>query len=116
MKLTLAALALAALTMPAQADDWTGPDKTKHFVLSAGLSAAVTVATKNEWAGVGAALAVGVAKEVYDYRHRDRHTPSAKDLIAGVAGGYVGAKLGGLVVIPQRGGGGGVSVWLVKAI
>ena len=113
MKLIIAALTLAALALPAQADEWTGPDKTKHFVLSAGLSAAVTVATKNEWAGVGAALAVGIAKEAYDYRHRDRRTPSIKDLIAGAAGGYVGAKLGGLVVILQRGG---VSIWLVKAI
>jgi len=104
MKSILVTFALCAVAHLAQADNWTGKDKSEHFVLSAALSASVTAATKNEWAGVGAALIVGIAKEAYDDRHRDRHTPSFKDLAAGLAGGYVGTKLGGAVFIPQKGG------------
>ena len=33
---------------------------------------------------------IGAAKEVYDYLHRDRHTPDVWDAVATVFGGLVG--------------------------
>lgn len=34
------------------------------------------------WVGLGLAMAGGVAKEVYDTMHRERHTPDALDALA----------------------------------
>ena len=44
------------------------------------------------WIGMGVVLVVAVAKEIYDYFHRDRHTPDVWDAVATVS-------LAGLVTI-----------------
>ncbi len=108
--LTLIALTLACSAASA-ADEWASRDKLQHAALSAGIAAAATAVTKDERIGFAAAVAVGVAKELYDASNRDKHTPSWKDLAADVAGAYVGAKLGGVVFIPQPGG---LSVRLIR--
>lgn len=77
-----------------RADRWLGRDKAKHVAFSAlwTLSTQYVLVNKVGWrtgralpASVGSAAAVGVAKEVYDARQRDR-TASAKDLAADAVG------------------------------
>ena len=80
------------------ADEWTGRDKTLHFLGGAAIGAAVTVATERPAYGIAAGAAVGLAKELYDTQHRSTHTPSAKDLIATVAGAAVGSYASWLVI------------------
>ncbi len=80
-----------------EGDRWFGPDKAKHFAVSAvvqgishGLvrSAGSDYRTASDVAAVST-LSVGVAKELWD-RSRGRHF-SWKDLTADVAGGVSGA-------------------------
>jgi uncharacterized protein YfiM (DUF2279 family) len=88
-------LTLASL---AHADEWTGRDKTLHFLGGAAVGMAVTVATDNPSYGIAAGAAVGLAKELYDTRHRSTHTPSAKDLLATIAGAAVGSYASWLII------------------
>lgn len=96
------AATLASCASPVYAGErWTDPDKQIHFGLTAAGSAVCTIATGQAdpclWAGV----AVAAAKEVYDAQHRDKHTPSVRDFLAGAAGAYVGAKFGGWIITPR---------------
>jgi uncharacterized protein YfiM (DUF2279 family) len=93
--------AIAALTSMAHADEWTGRDKSLHFIAGAAVGAAVTVATERRDYGIAAGVAVGLAKEIYDSQHRDRHTPSVKDFAVTAAGAVVGAYVVGLIVGPR---------------
>jgi len=95
MKLSniLAALVFA-VSSSAYADSWTGPDKTLHFAGGAVIGAAVTMYTDKPIYGIAAGAAVGLAKELYDARNRDKHTPSAKDFAVTVAGAVVGSYTG----------------------
>lgn len=97
------ALALALASSASMADDWTGQDKMQHMAGSALIAASVTAITRDEVAGFQAALAVGIAKEMLDSR-RAGHTASVKDLAADVIGAYIGSKVAGVALIPQRGG------------
>jgi uncharacterized protein YfiM (DUF2279 family) len=101
-KNTIALAIAATISTTAYADSWYGEDKVGHFVMGAGVATAVTVATGNEWYGFAAGTAVGALKEVYDYQHRDKHTPSFKDFAVTAVGALVGAKFGGLMVTPNR--------------
>lgn len=94
------AILYVVLLLPflAQADEWTGRDKTLHFLGGAAIGAAVTVATDNPTYGIAAGAAVGLAKELYDTQHKSTHTPSAKDLIATIAGAAVGSYASWLVI------------------
>jgi uncharacterized protein YfiM (DUF2279 family) len=78
----------------AQADEWTGRDKTLHFLGGAAIGAAVTLATDKPLYGIAAGAAVGLAKELYDTQHRDKHTPSTKDFAVTVLGAAVGSYTG----------------------
>lgn len=82
----------------AQADEWTGRDKTLHFLGGAAIGAAVTIATNRQDYGLAAGVGIGLLKEVYDSQHRDKHTPSTKDLIATVAGAAVGSYASWLII------------------
>lgn len=82
----------------AHADEWTGPDKTKHFAGGALIGAAVTAAARDERWGVAAGCAVGAVKEAYDARNREQHTPSFKDFAVTCAGAYLGSKGTGWVL------------------
>jgi uncharacterized protein YfiM (DUF2279 family) len=81
------------LSLPflAHADEWTGRDKTLHFLGGAAIGAAVTMATDKPMYGIAAGAAVGLAKELYDTQHRSTHTPSAKDLVMTIVGAAVGS-------------------------
>lgn len=101
MKKKIAIAFLAALTSMAHADEWTGQDKSLHFIAGAAVGAAVTVATERRDYGIAAGVATGLAKELYDSQHRDRRTPSFKDFAVTAAGAVMGAYVGGVIVGPR---------------
>ncbi len=86
-----------ALTGAARADDWTGPDKTLHFAVSASISAGLGVTVLHFTGSTGDAvssgligsLISGVAKELIDLAGRG--TPSWKDLAWDALGAATGA-------------------------
>jgi len=88
------------LSLPffAQADEWTGRDKTLHFLGGAAVGAAVTMYTDKPMYGIAAGAAVGLAKELYDTQHRSTHTPSAKDLVVTVLGAAAGSYASWLII------------------
>lgn len=100
MKTTIIAMAILLATA-ANADEWTGPDKTKHAIGGAGIGGAVTLVTKSAAWGCAAATAVGAGKEFYDAAHRDTHTPSLKDFAVTAAAGCMVAGVTGLVITPR---------------
>ena len=102
--ITIAA-ALFMTTCAHAQDSWVSVDKALHAGVSGGIAAVATVATGSELQGFTFAMAVGVAKEVYDKQHPDKHSASYRDLVADAAGAYMGAKLGGVFVAPQKTGG-----------
>ena len=82
-------------------DDYSAPDKQQHaavgFVIGAASAALVDrlwpdmhPAAKVVVATIPAAL-VGVAKEISDAQHQDRHSVDARDAIATAGGGALGA-------------------------
>jgi uncharacterized protein YfiM (DUF2279 family) len=78
------------------ADEWTGKDKQLHFVGGAAIAAAVTAATRDEWAGFAAGTASGLLKEVYDSTGRGQ--VSGKDFAVTALGALIGAKGAGWVI------------------
>ena len=70
-------------------DSWYGLDKRQHFVGSAILSYGISEVTSPTTAFL-ATVGIGLAKELYDYKHPDKHTASYKDFVWDVAGAYVG--------------------------
>jgi hypothetical protein len=89
MKKLIAGLVAAVimLTAPLTASAQSiGEDKYKHAGVGAALNLGLqSVGVKKEtaWCITGAVL---IGKELYDARHRDRHTPELADIGAGVAG------------------------------
>jgi hypothetical protein len=76
---------MLALPLSASAQG-IGEDKYKHAGVGAALNLglqAVGVKKETAWCITGAVLS---GKELYDARHRDRHTPELADIGAGVAG------------------------------
>ena len=76
---------MLALPLSASAQG-IGEDKVKHAEVGAALNLglqAAGVKKETAWCIAGAVL---VGKELYDARHRDRHTPELADIGAGVAG------------------------------
>lgn len=69
-------------------------DKCLHFIYGAIIFcfvyfiASITFFPSLESAAI-AVFIFGVGKEVYDYFHRDKHTPDLMDAVATIAGGVV---------------------------
>lgn len=85
MKNLIIAMLLTATN--AHAESWGGQDKWKHVLVGSAVGVSVTKATDDWRYGCAAATAIGLAKEVYDSRHRDRHTPSFRDFAVTAAAG-----------------------------
>lgn len=75
-------------------DSWFGKDKAQHFVGSAVLAYSLTEVMSPSNAFL-TSVGIGLAKEIYDYKHPDKHTASYKDLVADIAGAYMGVYVKG---------------------
>jgi putative lipoprotein len=75
------------------ADDWNGPDKTRHFALSAMIGTLSAMHFESKWKAFGVALIPGLLKEVHDGSQADNHF-SGKDLVADAVGAAVGVQIG----------------------
>lgn len=102
-------LVAACAAQPARADRWTGPDKAKHFAVSAGLGLAAAelarrdaLPCKGELCAVAAATVPGLLKELSDSRSGGSGF-SYKDMAFNIAGAYVGVKLHGVFVSRHNG-------------
>jgi len=93
---------LALASFAAQADSWTGQDKTQHAAAGALIGAAVTASTTDPLKGCAVASAVGLAKEIYDDHNRPRHEPSVKDFVVTAAFGCASAYATGWVITPKE--------------
>lgn len=89
-------LCLALWANFAAAESWSGDDKQIHFLGSAMVAVVVTAATDSPWIGFWSVLALGVTKEVIDQRRGGR--ASGRDLVADVAGAYIGSQAGRLLI------------------
>lgn len=96
-----AALACAGCgTLRQPGDAWWGPDKAKHFAISAALAAGCSydLARDNDEAvaaaaGFGVAAALGAGKEVHDLRIKRTYF-SGRDFVWDLAGGLLGGLVG----------------------
>lgn len=98
--LVMGLIILLGFLTPAQArcvanDKWSGNDKTLHFGGGAAISAFITAQTGDKWEGVKWATIAAGTKEVIDAAGAG--TCSAQDFLATVAGGVLGAQVGGLM-------------------
>lgn len=92
------------LSLPAYADSWSTPDKPKHFAASAlwGAGARIICQGCNDWQATALGTIPGLVKEIQDSRPGGSGF-STKDLIADIAGAYVGQKLTGVVITHANG-------------
>jgi putative lipoprotein len=100
LKTIYTVLLLLAMHASAWADSWTGRDKPKHLAACAAIAGAAVAVGLTERQAMGAALAVGLAKELHDKRPGGTGF-SWRDMAANAAGAYIGAKVGGLVIRPN---------------
>ena len=78
-------LVLLLLTTPCYAGG-IAPDKQKHIGVGAALNLGLQAAGVKKETAWCIAGAVFVGKELYDARHRDRHTPELADIVADIGG------------------------------
>ena len=99
LRAMVSALIALGITVPsgAQAEGWTGADKTQHMAVSAALGGIARAVTPNKLPAVDLAMAPGIAKEQYSSPHRDKHTASVKDLAADAVGAAIGVYVGNCV-------------------
>lgn len=72
---------------------WTGRDKTLHLGVGIGAALLGGYLGGSPWGGFIGACLLAVGKEIYDYQHRDTHSPSLRDALVTVLGGAIGAGL-----------------------
>jgi hypothetical protein len=68
-------------------------DKVAHFASGVVLYA-LTMPGLGLWYAMALVSVTAVTKELYDYMHRDIHTPDVWDAVATMAGGAVGLFIG----------------------
>ena len=78
-------LVLLLLTTPCYAGG-IAPDKQKHIGVGAALNLGLQAAGVKKETAWCIAGAVFIGKELYDARHRDRHTPELADIVADIGG------------------------------
>lgn len=94
-------------------DAWTGRDKALHLAAGAAAGSAGTLVFKDPHKGFLLGVGIGLAKEVWDSQHADRHTCSLQDFAVTAAGAAAGAYGTAWLVLPQRQG---VVVAYVRAL
>ena len=88
-----ALIVLLAAPAIACADEWTGPDKQKHFAVSFAAGVIASGLTDEKWKAVGIALLPGLIKEVHDSRQPGNQF-SGKDMVWNALGAYAGVHTG----------------------
>lgn len=63
-------------------------DKALHFI--AGVLIFAVAHFGGIWVGMAAVTVAAVGKEIYDWFHRDKHTPDVWDAVATMLGGLTG--------------------------
>jgi len=103
LRAMVSALIAMGVTVPsgAQAEGWTGTDKTQHMAVSAAFGGIARAVTPNKLTAFGLAMAPGIAKELYDGRHEGKHTASVKDLAADAVGAAIGVYVGNCTATPR---------------
>ena len=64
------------------------PDKALHLI--GGVLIYAVAHFVSPLVGLGAVVAAGVGKEIYDYFNRDKRTPEVMDAVATIIGGLLG--------------------------
>ena len=90
--------ACASVKSKQQKDSWFGPDKAKHFVVSAAIGAGSSTILKNNGSsdcdaaagGISISLAIGAGKEYHDKYIKKKYW-SWKDMFWNLIGGTVGS-------------------------
>jgi uncharacterized protein YfiM (DUF2279 family) len=82
-----------------QADEWTGQDKSLHFIAGAGVGI-IGNAIDSPKVGCISGFVVGTLKEGYDSLHPESHTVSMKDMLVTALGACTIANVSGLVFGP----------------
>jgi uncharacterized protein YfiM (DUF2279 family) len=105
----IATLIFSCSISPACNDDFKfAPDKQFHAGASAIVAAVATFVTDKPWESFGTVVALGAAKEWYDYKHPASHCASAHDfaydVLGAAIGTYAGYKIKGLYIAPKRDG------------
>lgn len=86
-KLIAGMVAVLVLALPLSVNaQGIGEDKVKHAEVGAALNLGLQAAGVKKETAWCIAGAVFIGKELYDARHRDRHTPELADIGAGVVG------------------------------
>lgn len=100
MSIATVAAVVAIVCQPAQADDWTGKDKAQHAQAGALIGGIAAAAAQSPTVGCLMSAGAGLAKEIYDAQHPDKHTASFKDFTITSLAGCLTAKVSGLVIGP----------------
>lgn len=102
MKLAAIVMAFAATLAHAggfnNSDSWTGNDKAQHAYYSAAIGLAAGSMIEDKKTAFFVAMVPGIAKEIYDYHHNDKHSASYKDLAADALGAAVGVYVGNCII------------------
>jgi len=86
-KLIAGMVAGLVLALPLSASaQGIGEDKVKHAEVGAALNLGLQAAGVKKETAWCIAGAVFIGKELYDARHRDRHTPELADIVADIGG------------------------------
>lgn len=85
----------------AHADEWTGKDKAGHAQVGALIGSLTTAISQSATAGCLMAAGAGLAKEIYDAQHPDKHTASFKDFAITSISGCLSSAATGLVIGPR---------------
>jgi uncharacterized protein YfiM (DUF2279 family) len=101
----ITAIILSMLATFAHADSWSTPDKPKHFAASIawGAGARMICPTCTGLQATALGTLPGLIKEIQDSTKRNGSGWSNRDLLADIAGAYVGVKLTGLIVTRSNG-------------
>lgn len=82
----------------ATGDSWVGADKYQHAAGEAIIGLAAGAYFEDKSTAFAVAMIPGIAKEIYDYRHSDKHSASFKDLAADAVGAAIGVYVGNCII------------------
>ncbi len=82
-------------------DKWAGKDKFQHATIEIAIGTVTGAYFEDKTTAFAVAMLPGIAKEIYDYKHSNKHSASFKDLAADAVGAAVGVYVGNCVIRKQ---------------